>query len=115
MSKFATPGASLPNGATVVAARPVHGQEREYIILALTNGMAGHPYVTWRMYPSVGDTHAVVMSGDYTMTFEGAIRSFAARSGFLVETLGGGIGPDEDVRLTDEDYRIAEDEDRGTA
>lgn len=98
MSKYTQPGAVLPNGAIVVAARPVYGQEREYIILALTNGMAGHPYVTWRMY--VNDAHAVTESGDYCLTFEGAIRSYAARSGFLVETLGDGTAPAED-RATD--------------
>lgn len=102
MSKYTQPGAVLPNGAIVVAARPVYGQEREYIILALTNGMAGHPYVTWRMYVAVNDAHAVTQSGDYCMTFEGAIRSYAARSGFLVESLDHGSVPVEYAPLGDE-------------
>lgn len=80
---YTEPGTQLPNGAIVVAARHLMGRD-ESIVLCLTNGMAGHPYVTWRMHTPTG----VVTSGDYCLTFEGAIRSYAERSGFLVETLG---------------------------
>jgi hypothetical protein len=93
---YTTPGARLPNGAIVVAARLTHRAgpitNPEAVVLALTNGMAGHPYVTWSMNPEDGQVYA----GDYCLTFEGAMRSYAARSGFLVEALGNGTAPAED-------------------
>lgn len=92
MKDHTIPGTLLPNGATVVATRSIRGYTGEHIVLALTNGMAGHPYVTWWMDGATG----VVVSGDYCMTFEGAMRSFAARSGFPVALLGDGESPAED-------------------
>ena len=80
-TRYDEPGARLPNGAIIVAARTAG---RGTVVLALTNGMAAHPYVTWVIDPETG--HA--WTGDYCMTFEGAMRSYARRSGFLVETLG---------------------------
>jgi len=84
---YTTPGAKLPNGAIVVASRTA-GRDR-VVVVALTNGQAAHPYATWVVDAETGDAFA----GDYCMTFEGAIRSFAARSGFVVEALGHGTVP----------------------
>lgn len=92
MTDYTEPGTVLPNGAIVVASRYLMGPRDEAIVLCLTNGMAGHPYATWRMHAPTG----VVVSGDYCLTFEGAIRSYAARSGFAVETLDNGTVPAED-------------------
>lgn len=97
---YLQPGAMLPNGATVVAARLIHQRgpitNPEAVVLALSGGMSGHPYATWRMNPEDGQCYG----GDYTGTFEGAMRSYAARSGFAVETLGDGIDVGEaDVRV----------------
>jgi len=88
MDLFTKPGAILPNGATVVASRPAGAQH--HVVLALTPpGQSAHPYVTW----VVGEETGHATAGDYCMTFEGAIRSFAARSGFVVEALGHGTVP----------------------
>lgn len=84
---YTEPGTTLPNGATVVATTSIRGYAGEHIVLALTNGMASHPYVTWRMDGATGE----VFHGDYCMTFVGAIRSYAARSGFPVYTLDDGV------------------------
>lgn len=89
MSKYTKPGAILPNGAVVVVAR--QASPNRTIVLALAMGQAAHPYVTWLLDPETGTTY----HGDYTLTFEGAIRSFAARSGFPVELLGDGVEPPE--------------------
>ena len=83
---YTEPGTILPNGAIVVAARM---RRDEAVVLALTQHVASHPYATWRMDPANGNTY----SGDYCLTFEGAIRSYAARSGFEVEALGHGTVP----------------------
>lgn len=99
---YTEPGTVLPNGAIVVAARHLMGNRDrdESIVLALTNGMASHPYVTWRMHSPTG----VVVSGDYCLTFEGAIRSYAERSGFAVETLGNGTDIEAERSEPDPDY-----------
>lgn len=94
MTDYTEPGATLPNGAVVIAAR--HASTNRVVVLALTMGHAGHPYVTWVMDEETGRT----WTGDYCLTFEGAMRSYAARSGFMVETLGDGTVPAED-RATD--------------
>lgn len=86
---FTTPGARLPNGSTVVVAR---NAGRRMLVLALTNGQAAHPYATWVLKTEDGSTFL----GDYCMTFEGALRSFAARSGLAIETLTDGTAPPED-------------------
>ena len=85
-----TPGTMLPNGATVVASRG--GLGRRTVVLALTNGLAAHPYATWTVDPVSGTATA----GDYCLTFEGALRSFAARTGLAIETLTDGTVPPED-------------------
>lgn len=74
-SRVPAPGYRLPNGATIIAVREVRGQAT---VLALTNGLSLHPYVTWRLDVETGE----VWGGDYCLTFTGAIRSYAKRSGF---------------------------------
>jgi hypothetical protein len=75
---FIRPGTRLPNGALVIDGRAT--AKGEGVVLALTHpgGQAAHPFVTWRVDLETGDT----FSADYCVTFEGAIRSYGARTGF---------------------------------
>ena len=88
---FLRPGTRLANGATVIDGRAV--AKGEGIVLALLPGPTStpHRFVTWRIDLVTGDT----VSGDYTATFEGAIRSYGARTGFVPEALGNGIDIDD--------------------
>jgi hypothetical protein len=74
VSRYTEPGTRLPNGARVIAARKVNDEEA--VVLALTEGMAGHPYATWRMDLETGHTYW----GEYLMTLNEAVASLLERA-----------------------------------
>lgn len=68
-------GEALANGAIVADVRRTDTDEA--VVLALTNGMAGDPFVVWRMDLKTGNTY----NGDYADTMDLALRFFHQRAG----------------------------------
>jgi hypothetical protein len=67
------PGTLLRNGATVIDSSRTDVDEA--LVIAMTNGMAGHPFVTWRLDLKTGNTYV----GDYCFTLTEAQHSIHAR------------------------------------
>lgn len=67
------PGDALKNGARIIALHEIGFGEA--IVLALTEGMAGDPYASWRLDLATGRTYW----GEYYGTFNEAVAGFHSR------------------------------------
>lgn len=68
-------GDTLRNRCTIIAITELNADEA--IVLAITNGQSGHPYATWVMRLSGGET----FQGEYLFTMTDAFASYTARGG----------------------------------